>query len=150
MPPLSIDDLYSPARIGRLSERQRSYLRLVHQNRNSKEIAAATGSSHRAVDKQLLRANNLLGVPSRFDAARLLADYDAGVELLPPATDLPSPIPLFPLPPAWPTAGAAPNTMSWKQAALWTVIISIATPLGLTAAGMAIVTLLLLLGLKPL
>ncbi|WP_277873289.1 hypothetical protein [Sphingomonas paeninsulae] len=40
--------------------------------------------------------------------------------------------------------------MTWKQAAWWTVIIAIATPLGLTAAGMVIVTLLLLLGLKTL
>ncbi len=39
--------------------------------------------------------------------------------------------------------------MSWKQVASWTFIIAIATPLGLTAAGMAIVTLLLLLRLKP-
>ena len=40
--------------------------------------------------------------------------------------------------------------MSWKHVATWTVIIAIVTPLGLTAAGMAILTLLLLLGLKPL
>ena len=40
--------------------------------------------------------------------------------------------------------------MTWKQVAAWTVIIAIATPLGLTAAGMAIVTLLILLGIKPL
>lgn len=142
------DQPSAPDAIALLTERQRSYLRLVLQNRSSKEIAAATGSSHRAVDKQLLKANNLLGVPTRFEAARLLADHDAGVEHLPPATDLPSPTPVFPLPPAWPTAGAAANMMTWKQVASWTVIIAIATPLGLTVAGMAIVTLLLLLGLK--
>ena len=137
-------------RVALLTERQRSYLRLVLQNRNSKEIAAATGSSHRAVDKQLLKANGLLGVPTRFDAARLLADHDAGVEPLPPASDLPSPSPTFPLPPPLPTAGTAANMLTWKQVASWIAIISIATPLGLTAAGMAIVTLLLLLGMKPL
>ena len=115
-----------------------------------KEIAAATGSSHRAVDKQLLKANNFLGVPTRFDAARLLAEYDGGVEPLPPANDLPSAPPTFPLPLPLPTAGAAANMLTWKQVAFWTAIISIVTPLGLTAAGMAIVTLLLLLGLKPL
>jgi hypothetical protein len=40
--------------------------------------------------------------------------------------------------------------LTWKQVALWTAIIAIATPLGLTAAGMAILTLLVLLGFKPL
>lgn len=135
-------------RVALLTDRQRSYLRLVLQNRNSKEIAAATGSSHRAVDKQLMKANGLLGVPTRFEAARLLADHDAGVEPLPPASDLPSPTQTFPLPPPLPTAGAAANMLTWKQVASWTAIISIVTPLGVTAAGMAIVTLLVLLGLK--
>lgn len=136
--------------IARLTERQRSYLRLVLQNRNSKEIAAATGSSHRAVDKQLLKANNLLGVSNRFDAARMLAGHEAGVEPLPPANVLPSAQPIFPLPLPLPTAGAAVNTMTWKQVTAWTVIIAITVPLGLTAAGMAIVTLLILLGFRPL
>ena len=160
-PPPSSADPNAPDRVALLTERQRSYLRLVLQNRSSKEIAAATGSSHRAVDKQLLKANNLLRVPSRFDAARLLADHDAGVEPLPPATNLPvGPLPpatdlpfaktTFPLPPPLPTAGAAANMLTWKQVVSWIAIISIATPLGLTAAGMAIVTLLVLLGLKPL
>ena len=147
-PPTAEPD--APARVELLTDRQRSYLRLVLQNRSSKEIAAATGSSHRAVDKQLLKANNLLRVATRFDAARLLADHDEGVAPLPPATTLPPAGPTLPLPPAWPTAGAVVIMMTWKQVALWTVIIAIATPLGLTAAGMAILTLLLLLGLKPL
>lgn len=138
------------SRLALLTERQISYLRLVAQHRNSKEIAAVTGSSHRAVDKQLLKANGVLGVATRFEAARLLVDHEAGVEPLPPATGLPSPRPTFPLPPAWPTARAAANMMSWKQVASWVFIIAIVTPLGLTAAGMAILTLLLLLGLKPL
>lgn len=41
-------------RIGRLSERQREYLRQVFQHRNSQEIAFVAGVSSRAVDKQLL------------------------------------------------------------------------------------------------
>ena len=146
--PIPIPDGGASERLALLTDRQRSYLRLVLQNRNSKEIAGLTGSSHRAVDKQLLKANNTLGVPSRFDAARLLADHDGGVEPLPPAIDLPSSKPTFPLPPAVPTAGAAANMLTWKQVASWTAIIAIVTPLGLTAAGMAIVTLLLLLGWK--
>ena len=149
-PAAATSDVSAPDRIALLTDRQRSYLRLVLQNRNSKEIAAAPGSSHRAVDKQLLKANNILGVPTRYDAARLLAEYDGGVEPLPPANDLPSAKPTFPLPPAVPTDGAAANLLTWKQVASWTAIIAIVTPLGLTAAGMAIVTLLLLLGWKTL
>jgi len=148
--PTPTPDVGAPDRVALLTDRQRSYLRLVLQNRSSKEIAAATGSSHRAVDKQLLKANNVLGVPTRFEAARLLADHARGVEPLPPANDLPSAPPTFPLPLPLPTSGAAANMLTWKQVAFWTAIISIVTPLGLTAAGMAIVTLLLLLGLKPL
>jgi len=148
-PPTPTPEVSAPDRVALLTDRQRSYLRLVLQNRNSKEIAAATGSSHRAIDKQLLKANNVLGVPTRFEAARLLADHDGGVEPLPPAIELPSAKPTFPLPPAVPTDGAAANLLTWKQVASWTAIIAIVTPLGLTAAGMAIVTLLLLLGLKP-
>jgi DNA-binding CsgD family transcriptional regulator len=142
------DSLSAQDRIAALTDRQISYLRLVLQNRSSKEIAAATGSSHRAVDKQLLKANLVLGVQTRFDAARLLAAYEAGVELLPPANDLPSNTATFPLPSPWPTAGTTANTLTWKQVAAWVVIIAIATPLAITATGMAIVTLLLLLGLK--
>lgn len=133
-----------------LTDRQRAYLRLVLENRSSKEIAAATGASHRAVDKQLLKAMSVLGVSSRFDAARVMADHEAGVEPLPPANTLPTARSTFPLPPPVPTARAAANMLHWKQVAIWTVIIAIATPLGLTAAGMAILTLLVLLGLKPL
>ena len=133
-----------------LTERQRAYLRLVLQNRSSKEIAAVAGGSHRAVDKQLLKAMGVLGVTSRFDAARVMAEHEAGVEPLPPANTLPSPQPTFPLPPPVPAAGAAANMLNWRQVAMWTVIIAIATPLGLTAAGMAIVTLLVLLGFRPL
>ena len=149
-PPPATADQDALQRVGLLTDRQRSYLRLVLQNRSSKEIAAATGGSHRAVDKQLLKANGVLGVSTRFEAARLLADHDAGVEPLPPATDLPSSTPTFPLPSPLPTAEAAVNMLTWKQVALWTAIIAIATPLGLTAAGMAILTLLVLLGSKPL
>ena len=137
-----------PERLALLTDRQRSYLRLVLQNRNSKEIAAVTGSSHRAVDKQLLKANNVLGVPTRFDAARLLADHDAGVEPLPPAIDLPSAKPTFPLPSPLPTGETTANMLTWKQVVSWGAIIAIVTPIGLTVAAMVIVSLMLLIGLK--
>lgn len=146
--PATDPQVSAPERLALLTERQRSYLRLVLQNRNSKEIAAVTGSSHRAVDKQLLKANNLLGVPTRFDAARLLADHDEGVEPLPPAIDLPSARPTFPLPLPLPTGETPANMLTWKQVVSWTAIISIVTPIGLTVAAMVIVSLMLLIGLK--
>lgn len=135
-------------RLAQLSERQLCYLRHVYQHRSSKEIASLTGASARAVDKQLLKANNLLGTSNRIEAARLVAGFDEGVEPLPPANDLPSFAPLFPLPSPLPTAGAAANMLSWKQAAVWSAIIAIVTPVGLTVAGMVILTLTFLLGLK--
>lgn len=70
-----------PNAIALLTERQRAYLRPVLRNRTSKEIAAATGSSHRAAGNQLLEARNLLGVPARFDATRLLVGHEAGWSL---------------------------------------------------------------------
>ncbi|WP_082449591.1 LuxR C-terminal-related transcriptional regulator [Sphingomonas sp. Leaf67] len=143
------EDTKKPSfRVAQLSERQLSYLRLVYQHRSSKEIAALTGVSSRAVDKQLLKANNLLGTNSRVDAARLVADYDGGVEPLPPAISPPSEERLFPLPLPLPTTGAAANMLTWKQAAIWSVIIAIVTPIGLTVAGMVILTLTFLFGLK--
>lgn len=146
--PAPSPEMSAPERLALLTDRQRSYLRLVLQNRNSKEIAAVTGSSHRAVDKQLLKANNVLGVPTRFDAARLLADYDGGVEPLPPAIDLPSARPTLPLPSPLPTTETTANMLTWKQVVSWGAIIAIVTPIGLTVAAMVIVALMLLIGLK--
>ncbi|MBB4642727.1 helix-turn-helix domain-containing protein [Rhizorhapis suberifaciens] len=144
-PPSDETDVVDP-RASLLTERQRSYLRLVLQLKNSKEIAAATGAaSYRAVDKQLLKANAILGVSTRFEAAQLFAALERGVEPLHPANALPSHTPTSRFSPPWPTAGAAANMLTWKQVAAWTAIIAIVTPLGLTAAGMAYVTLLFLL-----
>lgn len=138
------------ARVEALSERQRSYLRLVLRLKTSKEIAVATGSSsYRAVDKQLLKANAALGVATRFEAAQLVAAYDQGVEPLPPANALPFASFDPRLSPPWPTAGAAVNMLSWKRVASWVAIISIVTPVGLTAAGMAFLTILFLLRIRP-
>ncbi|MHA0363808.1 hypothetical protein ACXY6Z_18040 [Sphingomonas aquatilis] len=38
--------------------------------------------------------------------------------------------------------------LTWKQAAIWSAIIAILTPIGLTVAGMVMLTLTFLLGLK--
>jgi len=148
--PSSFDAATLATRIDKLTERQRIYLRLVRQLKNSKEIAAIAGNtSPRGVDKQLLKANAILGVSKRFDAAQMLAAYEQGVEYSSPANALPSVPSDFRLSRPWPTAGAAANMLTWKQAASWTAIISIVTPIGLTAAGMAFLTLLLLLRLRP-
>lgn len=61
-PDITKEQLPPADRITLPTERQRFYLRLVFQHRSPKEIAAATGSNHRAVDKHLLQANNLMGV----------------------------------------------------------------------------------------
>ena len=140
----------APDRFELLSERQLLYLRLVQQHYNSKEIGKMHGVGHRAVDKQLDKAKEILGAKGRFDAARRLADLESGVETPYPANSLPSAQPTFPLPSPLPTAVAAANMLSWKQVALWSAIIAIVAPVGLTAAGMVIVTLGLLLGIKVL
>jgi DNA-binding CsgD family transcriptional regulator len=134
--------------LDQLSERQRAYLRLVFEHRTSQEIGFQVGASGRAVDKQLQKAKDLLGVTSRFEAARLLAEHEAGVERLYPANDLPSPPPTFPLPSPLPTSETAANMLNWKQVVSWSAIIAIVTPIGLTVAAMVIVALMLLIGLK--
>ena len=79
-------------RIDQLTEAQRACLRLVLTHHNSKEIAQIVGVSPSAIDKRIERAIQILGVGTRFEAARRLQDYertlpDQGVparNLLPP------------------------------------------------------------------
>jgi DNA-binding CsgD family transcriptional regulator len=141
-------DVSSTSPLGQLSERQRTYLRLVYEHRTSQEIGFLLGASGRAVDKQLQKAKDTLGVTSRFEAARLLVEYEGGVERLYPANDLPSSPATFPLPLPLPTRETAANMLTWKQVVSWTAIIAIVTPIGLTVAAMVIVALMLLIGLK--
>ena len=129
-----------------LSGRQRNYLRLVFQHHNSQEIAHLEDVSSRAVDKQLLLAKNLLGVTSRFEAARRFAEYEAGVEGFYPASVAPSRKPFWPLPWPVPTAERPTNALIWRQVLAWGVIIAITAPLALTVAAMLIVSLALLVG----
>lgn len=143
----SIDET-PPTPLDQLSERQRAYLRLVYERRTSQEIGFLVGASGRAVDKQLQKAKDFLGVTSRFEAARLLIEHERGVERLYPANDLPSSPPTFPLPLPLPTSETAANILTWKQVVSWSAIIAIVTPIGLTVAAMVIVALMLLIGLK--
>lgn len=59
--------------LDQLTEAQRECLRLVYAHHSSKEIAEIVGVSPSAVDKRIERAIQLLGAPSRFAAARMLA-----------------------------------------------------------------------------
>lgn len=63
-------------RFDRVTKPQRECLHLVLTRRNSKEIAVALKISSHTVDKRLARACATLGVTSRFDAARLLAEHE--------------------------------------------------------------------------
>lgn len=63
-------------RIDQLTEAQRACLRLVLSHHNSKEIAAIVGVSPSAIDKRIERAVQILGVGSRFEAARQLQDHE--------------------------------------------------------------------------
>jgi histone H3/H4 len=68
-------------RFGKLTDRQRHYLRLALTRANSGEIARAEAArgvtvSKAAIDKVFKQAIERLGVTSRFDAARLLAEHE--------------------------------------------------------------------------
>jgi DNA-binding CsgD family transcriptional regulator len=63
------------ARVARLSQGQIDCLRLVHDHRSSKEIAAALDISPHTVDQRIRGALHTLGVERRSQAARLVAQY---------------------------------------------------------------------------
>ncbi len=133
----------------KLSERQRIYLRHVFQHRTSDEIAHLEGVSARAVDKQLLLAKDVLGATSRFEAARMFAEFEAGVERFYPASVAPSRPEFWPLPWPLPTSAKANNSLTWKQVLAWGAIIAIAAPIALTVAAMVIVAFSLVIGINP-
>ena len=78
-----------------LTEPQRECLRLVLAQYSSKEIAAKLGVSPSAVDKRIERAVQVLGVQSRFAAARLLAQQEGAMSDRVPwqSIDVPTPLP---------------------------------------------------------
>ncbi|QKS00346.1 helix-turn-helix transcriptional regulator [Sphingomonas sp. CL5.1] len=136
-------------RFAKLTERQKRYLRHVFQHRTSDEIAHFERVSARAVDKQLLLAKGALGATSRFEAARMFAEFEAGVERFYPASVAPTRPEFWPLPLPLPTKRAALNILSWRQVLAWGGIIAIATPIALTVAAMVIIALSLLIGVNP-
>ena len=67
--------------MSRLTERQKTCLRLVAQGMSSKEIAKAIGLSPRSVDTYITDAMALLGSATRRDAARALAEQEISQQL---------------------------------------------------------------------
>ena len=63
-------------RIAKLTEKQRACLRLVLMHKSSKEIARELGLQVDAVDQRIKTAMKTLGVQSRVEAARLLAETE--------------------------------------------------------------------------
>ena len=73
-------------RFNTLTERQKACLRLVHDLRNTAEIARELGASKDAIDKAIKGAMAKLGASRRADAARMLIAHEAsrGVQRLDP------------------------------------------------------------------
>jgi DNA-binding CsgD family transcriptional regulator len=64
-------------RLQSLSARERDCLRLILENHTSKEVGRRLGISHTSVDTHVRRARAKLGLRDRYDAARLLAQWEA-------------------------------------------------------------------------
>lgn len=65
-------------RIAKLTDGQRTCLRMVLLHKSSKDIGRSLGISHHSVDQRLRVAMKTLVVTSRLDAARCLAAHEAG------------------------------------------------------------------------
>jgi DNA-binding CsgD family transcriptional regulator len=95
-------------RFDTLTERQKACLRLVHDLRNTAEIAREPGASKDAIDKAIKGAMAKLGANRRADAARMLIAHEVarGVQRLDPQRpDLPDPAaPVMKRPPLHPEA----------------------------------------------
>jgi DNA-binding CsgD family transcriptional regulator len=87
-PLLSDSDMSAPQKIIRLTERQRACLELVALGFTSKQIGRKLGISHSTVDNHILAATQMLGVPDRREAGRLVAAM-AGQQLPRQAQHLP-------------------------------------------------------------
>jgi DNA-binding CsgD family transcriptional regulator len=69
--------------VEQLTDGQRDCLRLVFNHQTSKDIARILGVSPHTVDMRLRTSMKVLGVTSRIEAARLLAQSEAGSAALP-------------------------------------------------------------------
>lgn len=68
----------NPEGLGRLTEGQKTCLRMVYRHMSSKDIARELGISPHTVDQRLRIAMHALGACSRIEAARLLAAREEG------------------------------------------------------------------------
>ncbi len=66
-------DMEVEAKLVDLSDGQKAALALVAQYKSSKEIARTLGISPHTVDQRMKRVQAILGVSSRFEAARIFA-----------------------------------------------------------------------------
>lgn len=138
--------------LDRLSEQQKSCLRLVAEGMSSKEIAKAIGLSPQTVDSYLTRANAELGTSSRRESARLLKEFEASrnsgsqSEPLVIDPDLPPPAPTIDAK-GWrrglrlPPVGGSSHDLGWRETTgeiLRVAVLSAAAMLGLalTMAGL--------------
>jgi DNA-binding CsgD family transcriptional regulator len=100
-------------RLARLTEKQRVCLRMVYMHMSSKEIARELGIGADAVDQRLKTAMRTLGVESRVDAARLLAEHEGAMTYQRPVYQPSDVVPDAVLPTLGPRAnegaGAAPE-----------------------------------------
>lgn len=88
-------------RLARLTEAQRTCLRMVFMHMSSKDIARELGISHHTVDQRLKAAIQTLGVENRIQAARLLARHEGGEAYQPlvyQSPDIAGPPPTVPIP----------------------------------------------------
>nr|WP_294814522.1 helix-turn-helix transcriptional regulator [uncultured Sphingomonas sp.] len=71
-----------PARVDRLTDRQKDCLRLVGQGYTSKQIGPRLGISHVTVDNYIRTALELLQAESRAGAARMLVAHELDQPLI--------------------------------------------------------------------
>jgi hypothetical protein len=119
------------------------------RHRTSNDIAFEASVSARSVDKQIGLACKILGVNSRFEAARRLTEFEAEVERFSPENVRipPSPFSVSRLPWPLPSKGRPINTLRPGEVVTWAAIIAVTVPVGITAAAMAIIAIGLLLGM---
>jgi len=131
-----------------LNERQRTYLRLVHDLCTTSEIAFRTGDTEPSIEKNIKLANRKLGVSSRIEAARQFHDYEVRVQSL----DREGPVNSYSLSTFWrlpwpvPSKAGPINVLTRQQVVAWAIILALATPIGITVAAMLILALSVLLG----
>ncbi len=131
-----------------LTERQRTYLRMVHNLCSSQEIAFHTGETESTINGQIKKACRKLGAHGRIEAARQFHDYERRVQLLDPGGSnyASRPQPLWPLPWVMPSRAGTLNVMTRQQVISWALIVSIGIPMAVTVAAMLIIAISFLLG----